>query len=224
MSATANPAQCPECGAANRASAKFCGSCGHAFSAEMPCPSCGTLNPRGARFCAECGQPLETTLERPGPGPQPSTESFGGGRYRIVRFLGEGGRKRVYLAEDTQLHREVAIGTFKAEGVDDTALARARREAEAMARLSDHPNIVPIYDIGEESGALYLVSQYMAGGDLQTLLAQAEGRRLAVDEAVRIGIEVARALEHAHENGVIHRDVKPGNVWLGPDGTAKLGD
>jgi class 3 adenylate cyclase len=93
-----------------------------------------------------------------------------------------------------------------------------------MAQLGGHPNIVTIFDIGEEDGTLFLVSQYMSGGDLAGLLAQAEGRRLAIEEVVRIGSDVARALEHAHEHGVVHRDIKPQNIWLAPDGTAKLGD
>ncbi|MCA1682529.1 MAG: protein kinase [Actinobacteria bacterium] len=149
--------------------------------------------------------------------------SVGAGRYRVLGFLGEGGRKRVYLAEDTQLRREVAVAICKSDGLDRSALTRARREAEAMARLSDHPNIVPIYDIGEEDD-LYLVTQYMPGGDLEARLAASEGRRLPVHDAVRIGAEIAGALEYAHAHRFVHRDVKPGNVWLGPDGTAKLGD
>src|SRR5204863_382046 len=81
-------------------------------------------------------------------------ESFGSGRYEVVRFLGEGGRKRVYLARDAQLQREVAVSAFKTEGMEADALMRARREAEAMGRLGDHQSIVTIYDIGEDDGDL----------------------------------------------------------------------
>ncbi len=138
--------------------------------------------------------------------------------------MGEGGGKRVFIATDTRLHREVAAALFKAEDSDETGLRRARREAEAMAKLGDHPNVVNVYDIGEEEGQLYLISQYMPGGDLHHMLTDAVDNRLAVEEVIRIGSDIARGLEHAHANGVIHRDVKPQNVWLAPDGTAKIGD
>ena len=216
---------CPHCGEANPAAAKFCGSCGTKVG-EIVCASCGKRNDPGQRFCHECGAavqpPARSTASDP-PG-RDLPKAFARGRYEVVRFLGEGGRKRVYLAQDTRLQREVAVSAFKSEGVDEHALMRARREAEAMGRLGDHPNIVTVHDIGEDDDVLFLVSQFMSGGDLAGVLAQAEDRRLALDEVVRIASDVARALEHAHANGVIHRDIKPQNVWLAPDGTAKLGD
>ncbi|MEE8137928.1 MAG: serine/threonine-protein kinase, partial [Thermoanaerobaculia bacterium] len=147
----------------------------------------------------------------------------------MQRFLGEGGRKRVYLAHDTKLDSDVAIAVLKTERLDADALTRIRREAQAMGRLRDHPNIVTVHDIGEESGPdgqaqPYIVSQYMAGGDLEGLLQQAENHRLPLDHAVRIANEVRQALEHSHSRGIIHRDLKPGNIWLTEEGTAKLGD
>ena len=93
-----------------------------------------------------------------------------------------------------------------------------------MGRLGDHPHIVTIHDIGDEGGQPYIVSQHMAGGDLEARLHQAENRRLPLDDAMRIANEVRQALEHAHGRGIIHRDLKPGNIWLSEDGTAKLGD
>jgi class 3 adenylate cyclase len=140
-----------------------------------------------------------------------------------VRFLGEGGRKRVYLARDTRLHREVALALLKLEGLDESGIVRAHRETDAMARLGDHPNIVTIHDIGEEDGQLFVVSQFMAGGELSTVLRQAGGR-MPVDDVIRVAREISKALEYAHALGIIHRDIKPANVWLAPDGTAKLGD
>jgi class 3 adenylate cyclase len=142
----------------------------------------------------------------------------------VKSFLGEGGRKRVYLAHDTRLDRDVAIAVIKTEGLDEAGLVRIRREAQAMGRLGDHPHIVTVFDIGDEDGQPYIVSQYMAGGDLEGLLQQTESRQLPLDQAVRIAVEVRDALEHAHARGIIHRDLKPGNIWLTQDGTAKLGD
>ncbi len=215
---------CPGCGAPNRAQAKFCGSCGTALAVEVSCPECGTSNPVTQRFCDECGAELR---QRPA-GDQARANrpprTLANGRYELGRLLGEGGGKRVFVATDTRLQREVAAALFKAQDSDDTALRRARREAEAMAKLGDHPNVVNVYDIGEEAGQLYLISQYMPGGDLYRLLTDAVDQQLAVEEVIRIGSDIARGLEHAHANGVIHRDVKPQNVWLAPDGTAKIGD
>ena len=146
------------------------------------------------------------------------------GRYIVKRFLGEGGRKRVYLAHDERLDRDVAIAVIKSEGLDADGLTRVRREAQAIARLGDHPHIVTIHDIGQENGQTYIVSQYMSGGELGARLRAAVGQRLSVVDAVRIANQVRMALEHAHNKRIIHRDLKPANIWLTEDGTAKLGD
>src|SRR5262249_15386916 len=110
------------------------------------------------------------------------------------------------------------------EQLEPDDLARFTREAEAMGQLGGHPNIVTVFDVAEEEGQVYLVSEYMAGGDLERRLREAPGHRLSLDEALRIGVEVSQALEHAHAQGIVHRDLKPGNVWLGADGGARLGD
>ena len=140
------------------------------------------------------------------------------------RFLGEGGKKRVYLAHDSRLDRDVAFSLIKTEGLDASGLARVRREAQAMGRLGDHPNVVTVFDIGEEAGQPCIVSQYMEGGSVEDLVEQAPEHRLPIDQSLQIASEVCQALRHAHERGIIHRDVKPGNIWLTADGHAKLGD
>ena len=218
---------CPSCAIENRDDATFCGECGAALSPERPCPTCARLNPADRKFCDACGERLsEAPASRtPTPAPSPALPaSFAGGRYQVKRFLGEGGRKRVYLAHDTKLDSDVAIAVIKTEGLDSDSLTRIRREAQAMGRLRDHPHIVTVHDIGDEDDHPYIVSQFMAGGDLEGLLQQAESHRLPIDHAVRIANEVRQALEHAHGRGIIHRDLKPGNIWLTEDGTAKLGD
>ncbi|MBI2914014.1 MAG: protein kinase, partial [Chloroflexi bacterium] len=219
---------CPSCGSENRDDATFCGECGCALVAEWVCPACRRNNPRGRKFCDACGHRLgDAPPSGPPPTPQPSPAlptSFAGGRYQVQRFLGEGGRKRVYLAHDTKLDRDVAIAVIKTEGLDADGLTRVRREAQAMGRLGDHPHIVTVFDIGDEAGQPYIVSQYMAGGDLEGLLQQAENHRLALTRALRIADQVRQALGHAHDRGIIHRDLKPGNIWLTEEGTAKLGD
>jgi len=198
-----------------------------AGASDVACVACGHGLREGARFCDNCG-------ERRGDAPVGSAgaagvlpASFAAGRYRVVRLLGDGGRKRVYLAHDRQLDRDVAIAILKDEESPagrEAAAAHVRREARAMARLGDHPHIVTVYDIGEDEGRTYIVSQYMAGGDVEGLLQAAPDHRLTVELAMRIAADVCAALEHAHAHGVVHRDLKPGNVWLARDGTAKLGD
>jgi class 3 adenylate cyclase/tetratricopeptide (TPR) repeat protein len=191
----------------------------------MLCPSCGHENPADAKFCSQCGTRLPSEQAPPAQPSAPEVPSHvGDGRYRVGRFLGEGGRKRVYLAHDTALDRDVALAIVKTAGLDERGRMRVRREAQAMARLGDHPHVVTVHDIGEENGEPYIVSQYMAGGAVEDLLEQAPERRLDLETTLRVASGICAALEHAHRNGIVHRDLKPANVWLTADGTAKLGD
>jgi WD40 repeat protein len=143
------------------------------------------------------------------------------GRYEVRARLGRGGHKEVYLAYDVRLDREVAIATVA--GGSDSAAARSRveREARVTGRLGDHPNVITVYDTGEHEGVPYLVLRAMAGGSLADAIAR---RDLTIADALRLAREIAAALAHAHALGVVHRDVKPDNVWLAADGTAALGD
>jgi class 3 adenylate cyclase len=148
----------------------------------------------------------------------------GDGRYQIDEFIGEGSRKRVYRAHDSRLDRTVALAIVKTEGLDPAGLDRVRRETRAMGRLGDHPNVVTVYDVGEDNERPYIVSQYLAGGDVEQLLRASPDNRLPLERATRIAADVAAALAHAHAHDTVHRDVKPGNVWLTDGGTARLGD
>lgn len=147
------------------------------------------------------------------------------GRYRIKRFLGEGDRKRTYLADDTVFPREVALALIK----QDAALSDpegTRREAKALALASRNDNVVTFHDSGTAEGTEYLVFDYLSGGTLREYLAKhAEiGKQLSVEEVMRLGRRLARALASVHELGMIHRDVAPGNVWLDERHLAHLGD
>src|SRR3954452_14721695 len=192
----------------------------------MRCPSCGNENREEARFCDSCGADLSAEPAAPEPREETLPADVPAeiaGRYRVRRFLGQGGRKRVYLSDDTSTGTEVAVALFDTEGVGASIQARARREAEAMRKLGDHPQVVTVLDTGEQDGNPFIVSRYMPGGDVEGLLAAAGGR-LEVNRAVEIVSDVTRALEHAHARGVVHRDLKPANVWIDDDGRARLGD
>jgi class 3 adenylate cyclase len=233
---------CQNCGHENPDDANFCGQCGSGLPTEQQCAQCGRANPAGLRFCRGCGGGLEAEATHgngsTAGGSNGSSGSgddvlathggtplhLGDGRYVIDSFLGEGGRKRVYLAHDSALDRDVALAIVKTAGLDERGRVRVRREAQAMARLGDHPHIVTVHDIGEEHGEPYIVSQYMAGGALAELLGQAPDRRLDLDTTLRLAEGVCGALQHAHAAGIVHRDIKPANVWLTADGVAKLGD
>ena len=145
--------------------------------------------------------------------------SLGGGRYRLERPLGHGGMATVYLAQDEELHRPVAIKLL-AENLASDAAFRERflREARLAARLS-HPNVVTVYDAGEaEDGRPYIVMEYVPGTTL------AELGRVPPDEAVGLAVQACRGLAHAHSAGLVHRDVKPQNLLLREDGTVKVAD
>ncbi|MDF1504323.1 serine/threonine-protein kinase, partial [Roseisolibacter sp. H3M3-2] len=143
-----------------------------------------------------------------------------GDRYRVERELGRGGMATVYLAEDVRLSRKVAVKVLHADLGTALGPERFRREIDIASRLS-HPHILAIEDFGEVGGTLYYVMPYVSGETLAARM-QREGM-MPVEEAVRITCQVARALDHAHRQGIVHRDVKPENI-LFEGGEAVLAD
>lgn len=151
------------------------------------------------------------------------------GDYKIVDVVGRGGMGRVYKGHDEKLQRYAAVKVFDAEGVvgDDLDEYRERfqREARAVARLR-HPNIVDLYQFGQSGSLYYMAMTMVEGRDLRTVLKEyaAAGKRASHEEIVRIMTDVASALDYAHAEGVIHRDVKPSNIMIMADGHAMLTD
>ncbi|MEK7867271.1 MAG: protein kinase [Planctomycetota bacterium] len=155
-------------------------------------------------------------------GPDPCAGKTLAGEFRLVRLLGRGGMGAVYLGEQLSLQRRVAIKLLPPFATaDPEALARFQREAVSAAKLQ-HPCIVQVYYFGKQEGQYFIAMEYVEGETLSAFLAK-KGR-LPVGEALAITREVAKALGAAHEQGVVHRDVKPENVFLSKDGRVKLGD
>src|SRR4029078_7014135 len=118
--------------------------------------------------------------------------SFGNGRYLSKKFLGEGGKKKVYLATDTLLDRDVAFALIKTDGLDDVGRERVRREAQAMGRLGAHPHLLSVFALGEEDAQPFIVSELMGGGDVEGLIEEADHPRVPLADAIRIADEVCQ--------------------------------
>ena len=166
--------RCPKCSYDENADdATFCGGCGNSLSVAAACPSCGRDHAATDTFCQGCGQGLgdATVGQQATPTPAPALPaSFAAGRYQVKSFLGEGATKRVYLAHDNRLSRDVAIALIKSASLTEEGTARIQREGQAMGQLGAHPHIVTAYDADEEAGQHYFVMEYMAGGDLEALI------------------------------------------------------
>jgi serine/threonine protein kinase len=144
-------------------------------------------------------------------------------RYEVQRLLGEGDRKRTYLAKDAKTDRLVAVSVVKPEAVLSDP-GGTEREARVLGRIGSHPNIVSLYDyeIDKAGSIQYIVFQYLGGGTLTEYLRQAGQRSL--DDLLRLGRQLCRGLSHLHDRGLIHRDVSPDNVWLDEHQIAHIGD
>ncbi len=145
-----------------------------------------------------------------------------GNRYEVIEKIGAGGMSDVYRAKDLSLNREVAIKVLKEEYANDTAfVTKFRAEAQAAAGL-EHPNIVNVYDVGQEDGLYYIVMEHIEGITLKTYISK-KGQ-LSYNEVISIAIQVGRGIEAAHKKGIIHRDIKPQNIMISKEGKVKVTD
>lgn len=145
-----------------------------------------------------------------------------GGRYKVIRSLGTGGMATVYLAYDLILNRQVAVKVLRYDFTNDqAAIRRFQREALSATQLT-HPNIVGVYDVGEEDGNHYIVMEYVDGMDLKNYIRQRGP--IPPKHAVEVMKQILSAIDMAHKNGIIHRDIKPQNILIDADGNVKITD
>jgi serine/threonine-protein kinase len=143
------------------------------------------------------------------------------GRYRIVKELGKGNMGVVYQAHDPQIDRPVALKVLRPDRVVSEAfVTRFMKEARAIGRLS-HPNIVTVYDVGEDNNAIYIAMEFLQGEPFNEVI---RSGRLTVPQSIAIGKQMAEALDYAHGKGIVHRDIKPSNMILSAENQAKLTD
>lgn len=145
-------------------------------------------------------------------------------RYEIIKSIGEGGMANVYLARDVILDRRVAIKILRGDlANDEKFIRRFQREALSASSLS-HPNIVEMYDVGEDNGDYYIVMEYVEGKTLKQYMKKRNNGRLTISEAVDIMLQLTDGISHAHDSYIIHRDLKPQNIMIQDDGKIKITD
>jgi len=194
------------------------------------CPKCHSDNPETVKFCGECGtrldlpqtpqvsvtRTLETTAD------ELTRGIVFAGRYEVIEELGHGGMGRVYRAHDTKLNEEVALKLIRPEIAAEKRVVERFRNEIKIARKIRHKNVCGMYDFHEEGKTLYLTMEYVRGEDLKSLIHRTKA--LTIGTAISIAQQVAEGLREAHGLGVVHRDLKPGNIMIDRDGNAKIMD
>src|SRR5258706_3469466 len=198
-----------------------------AAGSTMECVKCHPPLPDGSKFCLACGADVTgggTLGAGTGTdGLMQRLQRLVEGKYRVVRMVGKGGMGAVFLAHDLTLEREVAIKVLPPDiSMDEQIVKRFQQEAKTAAKL-DHTNIIPIYRVESEGGINYFVMKYIAGTSLEDVLDQKQ-QPLTIDYIQRVLWEAACALGHAHQRGVVHRDVKPANIMFDHDSRVMLTD
>jgi serine/threonine protein kinase/tetratricopeptide (TPR) repeat protein len=210
----------------------------------MQCTNCGYENQASAASCVKCATPFpgsdltlagstETTpsssfTQAPSAAPSSATPavievgSVVGNRFEILQLLGEGGMGAVYKAHDRELERNVALKLIRTELARNPEILQRFKQEIILARQITHRNVIRIFDIGQADGHKYITMEYLEGRDLRAVLR--EKGKLPPEEAAKIVLQICRALEAAHGEGVIHRDLKPQNIMLDANGRAYVMD
>jgi serine/threonine protein kinase/Flp pilus assembly protein TadD len=197
----------------------------------MKCPKCNTDNPENARFCGNCGTQMHPPSSgeaelRTQPLPTPVRGLARGtvfaGRYEIIEELGRGGMGHLFRVLDTKINQEVALKILRPEiSRDKVTIQRFSNELK-LARKISHKNVCRMYHIAEESGTHYITMEYIPGEDLQSMIRMT--KQLSIETAVSIAKQISDGLAEAHRLGVVHRDLKPGNIMIDREGNARILD
>ncbi|MGA2363547.1 MAG: protein kinase [Candidatus Aminicenantales bacterium] len=196
----------------------------------IKCPKCHSENPETKQFCADCGtqlpppqgQPPVVTETLQTPVRELTTGSTFAGRYQVIEELGHGGMGRVYKVQDTDIKEKVALKLLRPEiTLDKEAVERFSNELK-LARKIGHRNVCRMFDLGRAEGTTFITMEFVPGEDLKSFLHRA--KQLSIGTAISIAKQVCEGLEEAHRLGVVHRDLKPGNIMIDKDGDAKIMD
>ena len=194
------------------------------------CPTCHFDNSDTARFCADCGTQLPPPQDHPPvvtetfqtPARELTTGSTFAGRYQVIEELGHGGMGRVYKVLDTETNEKVALKLVKPEFSADPKIVERFRNELTTARKIVHKNVCRVFDLGKDKAGYYITMEYIPGQDLKGLVRQTG--QLTVCKALSIGKQVCEGLAEAHGLGVVHRDLKPGNIMIDRSGQARIMD
>jgi len=196
----------------------------------MKCPKCRIENTSDSEFCKKCATPLPAAA-KPDFGQtetlqtsvrELTTGSTFAGRYQVIEELGHGGMGRVYKVFDTKIKEKIALKLIRPEaGLDKTTIERFSNELR-LARKIRHKNICQMFDLGEDQGTRYITMEYVPGEDLKNMIRMS--RTMSVGAAVNIARQIAEGLAEAHRLGVVHRDLKPGNIMIDREGDVRIMD
>jgi len=196
----------------------------------MNCPKCGFDNAPGLAYCARCGTkldagkdiPVSATLTLEHPGKVFSKGALLANRFEVLEEIGTGGMGTVYRVLDRKINEEMALKILRPEiAPDPTAVERFKNELK-LARKISHKNVCRLYDLHEEAGTLFITMEYVPGEDLGTMIRR-EGS-LSAERASGLAMQIAEGMAQAHKLGVVHRDLKPHNIMIDPQGNVRIMD
>jgi len=194
----------------------------------MKCPNCHSDNPKDTSYCGKCGTKLDSTAQASftktleTPLDELARGVVFAGRYEIIEVLGGGGMGRVYRAFDKKIDEEVALKLIKPEIASERKTVERFRNELKIARKISHPNVCRMHDLNEEGKTLYITMEYVRGENLKSVIHRMG--ILTAGKALSIARQVAEGLVGAHKLGVVHRDLKPGNIMIDKEGNAKSMD